>query len=368
MPRINAVVECAVHESFRVAQICGMFDVAPAEKATRSWSVEVPGLSEPWQVGLIVGPSGSGKTTIAKQAFGSLYSAGKWPTDKAIIDAFGDRTSREISTTLAAVGFSSPPSWIKPYHVLSNGEQFRCDLARAMLSDFSPMIFDEFTSVVDRTVAQVGSNAISKAIRRAAGKRFVAVSCHYDIVPWLEPDWVLDMATGELARGRLHRPHIGIEVRRCDRSAWRAFAHHHYLSRDLHPGARCYLGTVLGEPVAFIATLSNMGNAGFRRIHRLVVLPDYQGVGIGTRVLSAIAGHESKTHHVTIRTSHCALIRSLERSPDWRCISVAKGIGPGHVGLQARGWTFKHASGRITASFRWSPSRVNHHVNTHSNT
>ena len=358
MPRINAVVECPVYDSFRVAQICGMFDVTPAAKASRTWSVELPDLAEPWQIGLIVGPSGSGKSTIARQAFGSLYSAGEWPADKAVIDAFGDRASKEIAAALSAVGFSSPPSWIKPYSVLSNGEKFRCDLARALLASNDLIAFDEFTSVVDRTVAQIGSNAISKAIRRTPGKRFVAVSCHYDIVPWLEPDWVLDMATCELARGRLHRPPITVEVRRTDKNSWRAFSHHHYLSHDLHPTARCYLGIVQGEPAAFVATLPTMGVTGARRVHRLVVLPDYQGIGIGTRVLAAVADHESKTHRLTIRTSHTALIRALERSTQWKCISVSKGINTAHHGMLWQGRKIKSAEGRIAASFRWQRSTV----------
>ena len=121
---------------------------------------------------------------------------------------------------LTAVGFSSPPSWIKPYNVLSGGERFRCDLARALAGASSEqgagsgeeqlpssplpapcslpptLAFDEFTSVVDRTVAKVGSAAVAKAIR--GGKiacRFVAVTCHYDVTKWLAPDWVIDMSS-----------------------------------------------------------------------------------------------------------------------------------------------------------------------------
>jgi ABC-type ATPase with predicted acetyltransferase domain len=50
-------------------------------------------------------------------------------------------------------------------------------------------VFDEFTSVVDREIAKVAAFAISKAVRKTA-KKFVAVTCHYDIIDWLEPDWV----------------------------------------------------------------------------------------------------------------------------------------------------------------------------------
>ena len=87
---------------------------------------------------------------------------------------------------MSSVGFSSPPSWVRPYHVLSNGEQFRVDIARTLSEKPQLAIVDEFTSVVDRTVAQIGSSAIQKTVRRR-GQKFIAVSCHYDIVKWLEP-------------------------------------------------------------------------------------------------------------------------------------------------------------------------------------
>ena len=47
-------------------------------------------------------------------------------------------------------------------------------------------------------MAKVCSAAIAKGIRRGhLPCRFVAVTCHYDVAEWLEPDWMLDMATGE---------------------------------------------------------------------------------------------------------------------------------------------------------------------------
>ena len=62
-------------------------------------------------------------------------------------------------------------------------------------------VFDEFTSVVDRNVAKVCSAAIAKGIRRGSIPcRFVAVTCHYDVAAWLEPDWIVDMSTCELTR------------------------------------------------------------------------------------------------------------------------------------------------------------------------
>ena len=137
------------------------------------------------------GGSGTGKTTIAKELFGDQMISGFEYNAKSVVDDMPKNCDMaEIEKMFYSVGFGSVPSWMKPYSVLSNGEKMRVDLARALLEkDF--VVFDEFTSVVDRQVAQTASLAISKAIRRSQ-KRFIAVSCHSDIIEWLEPDWVFD--------------------------------------------------------------------------------------------------------------------------------------------------------------------------------
>ncbi len=328
MPTINAVVSCDVPDSFRVKQVSAMFDAPLTERSRASFRVEIPDESDGWSIGAIVGPSGSGKSTVARQAYGDrLYEPRAWPRDRAVIDGFGDHPTRTIAHTLTAVGFSSPPAWVRPYATLSNGERFRCDLARALLSTDGLVAFDEFTSVVDRTVAQVGAAAVAKAIRRwrVPAKRFVAVSCHYDILEWLQPDWTLDMATCQLARGRLQRPAIRLEIVRCRHDAWRLFSRHHYLNGALHRSAQCYLATWDRRPVCFAALLPAMGRRGHRRLSRLVTLPDYQGVGIGAAVQDAVAElYAAAGYTVSGTTGHPAMIRHLSRSPRWRIIEVAR--------------------------------------------
>ena len=170
MPPSEIEVSCPIHRSFRTAQIAGMFDLPEQHEVTERFSYELPSMKEPWQIGLIVGPSGSGKSTVARTEFGdAIDHPTAWPDDRAIIDCFADLTSRQATALLTAVGFSSPPSWIKPYSVLSRGEQFRCDLARAIAAaanrDDRLVVFDEFTSVVDRDVARIASAAVSRQIR-----------------------------------------------------------------------------------------------------------------------------------------------------------------------------------------------------------
>jgi len=128
-------LSCPIHTSFRVQQVAGMFDVPVSKKAEQTLEFDSPPIDESeWKIGCIVGPSGSGKSTIARHLFGdNYYTVGQWAKDKAVIDCFGpsrtgsDKSVKSIVSMLTVVGFSSPPSWIKPYSVLSNGEQFRCD-------------------------------------------------------------------------------------------------------------------------------------------------------------------------------------------------------------------------------------------------
>ncbi|HVU87337.1 MAG TPA: GNAT family N-acetyltransferase [Pirellulales bacterium] len=368
MPTVDITVRCPVHDSFRVRQVAGMFDVPLAEKSEATFRADIPAIDEPWQIGLIVGPSGSGKTTVGKRVFGtSLYQARDWPPASAVIDAFGDLPIKEITGLLTAVGFSSPPSWVKPYAVLSNGERFRCDLARALasgcmarndeiaavdLAAWPVVAFDEFTSVVDRNVAQVGSMAVARAIRGGRLRcRFVAITCHYDIAEWLAPDWVVDMATGTCQRRSLRRPSIELRIFRCHRRAWEMFARHHYLSGALAPTARCFLATWRDTAVAFCATLPVIGRRGHWRISRVVTLPDFQGIGIGMRLAEAVAQrHRAEGLRINITASHPAVLAHCRESPEWRMVRVLK---TGSRSARRFIHNYRGSSGRAVVSFEY---------------
>ncbi|MCC6125808.1 MAG: GNAT family N-acetyltransferase [Pirellulales bacterium] len=495
MPTLDLTVSCPVHDSFRVQQVAGMFDVPLAQKASERFRLELPddffeeggrrdeeggrrkgeggeqeggrrkgeggeqeggrrkaegGENEeesdvrenssfppspfplpPWKIGLIVGPSGSGKSTVARRLFGNaVYRRRDWPENAAVIDGLGDRPIKEIAGLFTAVGFSSPPSWIKPYRVLSNGEQFRCDLARALIeggrgkaeggeqeggrgkaeggeqeggrrkaeggeqeggrgkaeggenkeendacdnssfiiphSSFPPsafplpplkfppslVVFDEFTSVVDRQVARVVSAAVAKGIRSGRiGCRFVAVTCHYDVAEWLQPDWIIDMATSTFQRRRLRRPPIHLEIVRSSREAWRLFARHHYLSGNLSAFTKCYLALWEGLPAAFCAVLPLIGRKNRRRISRIVTLPDYQGVGIGMALAESVAElHRQEGYRMNITASHPALIAHCRHSPKWRAVGVKK---TGSADTQRFIENYRSSIGRAVVSFEY---------------
>lgn len=147
-----------------------------------------------FKIGVIIGSSGSGKSTMLKN-FG-IEEKPDWSSNKSVISHFNN--PEDGINKLSSVGFNSIPSWYKPYHVLSNGEKFRADLARKLKSN---VVIDEYTSVVDRTVARAASMALSRYVKNNDIENVVISTCHRDIVEWLEPDWVLDTDTGELLHG-----------------------------------------------------------------------------------------------------------------------------------------------------------------------
>lgn len=192
MPNFDIIKKSDISQTYRVARIMGDFDVK-IEHSNERFTGQL-NLPDEWNIGVIVGGSGTGKSTIAKELFGDkIYVPHDYSANSVVDDMPKNVSMNDIQKMFYAVGFSSVPSWLKPYSVLSNGEKMRVDIAKALLEN-DYVVFDEFTSVVDRQVAQIASLAISKAIKKT-NKKFIAVTCHYDVIEWLQPDWIFDTET-----------------------------------------------------------------------------------------------------------------------------------------------------------------------------
>lgn len=327
MPRVDVVVESAVSRGSRVRQLEGMFDVPPSEKSRLAWSFDAPIEAESWSVGLIVGPSGSGKSTVARALFGEDFDPPmKWSAP-SVVEDFADRyTMAEIADVCSAVGFNTIPAWMRPFAVLSNGEQFRVSLARRLL-EREQVVVDEFTSVIDRQVAKIGAHAVQK-FARSRGRRFVGVACHYDIEEWLQPDWVIEPAKQIFRRRSVQpRPRVEAEIARVEHSVWRLFAPYHYMSADLHRSARCYALHVDGRPVAFAGMLPRPISQGPEKgtaiwgTSRLVTLPDFQGLGLIFTLLDTLSSaYAANGDRVRAYPAHPSFVRSFDRSKLWRLV------------------------------------------------
>lgn len=314
-------VQSEVKATARAVQLAGMFDLKLADASRMSWDVDLPLSEKPWNVGLIVGPSGSGKTQIASHLFAPAPDF-QWSADRALGDEFpSEMNCWQVSEALSNVGLGSVPSWLRPYHVLSNGEQFRARMARLITTikpEDAPVYVDEFTSVVDRDVARTASVAISKAIRRRNLKA-VFCSCHFDITDWLQPDWILQLPRCEFQWRELQRrPSIQLEIRRVGREAWGLFSQHHYLSHSLNKGSRCFVALWDGRPVALSAWMVMPAVTPMFREHRTVTLPDFQGIGLGNVISDFAASVVTAIgYRARSTTAHPGMIFSRSRSNKW---------------------------------------------------
>jgi hypothetical protein len=225
---------------------------------------------------------------------------------------------------------SSVPTWLRPFHTLSNGEQYRATLAYLVASaKYGEVILvDEYTSVVDRDVAKAMSFALQKYIRRE-NKRIIVASCHYDILEWLMPDWTCSpQKGGALERGewlRQGRPQIQLSVSRVESDTWNFFKKHHYLTEDVNKGAKFLLFEWEGKPVAIVAVLNTprKGIPNGMAISRIVVTPDYQGLGLGSRLSNFIGGiFVNDNKKMYIKTVNPALGEYFNKSDLWRGTSM----------------------------------------------
>lgn len=299
------------------------FDIQNQEET----NVEIPmNFSEcknfDWNIGVIYGGSGTGKTTLLKQ-FGAI-SRIQFDSTKSLISNFDFVEPKDATMLLSAMGLASVPTWLRPFHTLSNGEQYRAELAYKVgkAKENEVILIDEYTSVVDRDVAKAMSNALQKYIRRH-NKRIILASCHFDIMDWLQPCWIYSPLKGRVERTdyRRQRPPIELQIFRCRYETWNIFKKHHYLTEELSKSAKSFVILQNDKPICFMAILpmpSGTVQNAFR-VSRLVVLPDYQGLGIGMKILTlfgAMYRQDEKTLY--IKTSNPSLFKGMERhTNDW---------------------------------------------------
>ncbi len=277
-----------------------------------------------WNIGVIIGSSGSGKTSILKR-IGEIKTP-KFHPEKTLISNFYWLEPQEAAMALTSMGLSSVPTWLRPFHTLSNGEQYRAILAYLVSSaeENEVLLIDEYTSVVDRDVAKAMSFALQKYIRRE-NKKIILASCHYDILEWLMPDWISSpQKGGALERCdylRQGRPKINLQISRTEPQAWEIFKSHHYLTQEVNKSCKFILFEWNDKPVGIVAisTLPSGTVKNAYRLSRTVVLPDYQGLGIGSKISEFCAGilkaQESKCFTKTVNP---ALGIYRDNSRNWK--------------------------------------------------
>jgi ABC-type lipoprotein export system ATPase subunit len=316
-------------------------------------------LPEIWNIGLLYGGSGSGKTTLLKE-FGTI-TPHEWNNEISTISNFKDITPTEASEVLCSVGFGSIPAWLRPYNALSNGEKFRADLARSLISNNEIILVDEFTSVVDRNVAKSACNSVQKYIRKY-NKKIILASCHSDIIEWLNPDWAYNPIEGEtqyFSERTLRRPSIKLEIFRCKYDAWDLFKNHHYLTANLNKASKCYMATWNNEIVGFVGILSfphpKFSN-GYRE-SRCVILPEYQGLSLGVKLSDFIASVcVTNGKRYFSKTSHPAMISYRNKHSElWKTTTHSGKARTENQSMNDRGWS---VSNRVCMAYEYIGPKV----------
>lgn len=327
----------------------------------------------PFSLGVICGPSGSAKSVLLRSHFGCEATVVSWRDGCPLSEHFEAESAAE---RLAAVGLDPTAYSNAMFPSLSRGEKAQATLAR--LLGRSNVVIDEFTSDVDRGTAATMARALSKFSKRHQASGVVVASCHSDIIAGgcLEPNWVYDTQSCTLLQTRVDEidhelpmpsdktemgqaltctpgqlwqlcvrltkgehadrvisiaiPTVRSRLRRCDPSMWQKFREHHYKTRTLSSASRAFLLTAqlpgLPEQSAgFMATIPHTGGRERGsmktlpyRAHRTVILPEWQGIGIGSRLSDAVAEiHRREGRRYFGQTVHPRFGEYRDRSPLW---------------------------------------------------
>ena len=205
----DVVIDDMVREAFRP------FDLDP-DIPTEFFPFQKPSdIPDSFTIGVIVGGSGTGKSTLLNE-FGQ-YTSPEWLSNLPIVSHFA--TVEDARECLHAVGLNSIPIWRLPYYALSNGQKFRADLARSL---YDGSVIDEYTSVVDRSVAISASKSLRNHLDRSGVRNIVISTCHRDVLDWLQPDWVIDTDAGDYVLDyTVSRPKWWMEYLKEDKSVGR---------------------------------------------------------------------------------------------------------------------------------------------------
>ena len=348
--------------TFRAKLAAQSVDLNVDEKLTHTLEIKAD-IPSKYKIGMIIGPSGSGKTTLAKQMFGDDCMKSLLEKDMPIIDQFPSiKEYEDVAKILNSVGLSQIPCWLKKPYELSNGQQARAEVAVNLANSPSEVIvIDEWTSVVDRTVAKAMSSSLSKYKNK---KPIVLISCHYDIIEWIDPDWIIDCATQTF----IDRTKIAPEERKKKEQlhfdllpdsgiSWNLFSKYHYLNAGPAKGKQesfClyHEGRKIGF-CNFVNYVPRRKGAQFTfHSNRVVLHPDFVGFSLGLKMVNA-AAKVMKTKYPGTRlyakfSSKPMLKARLKDKHHWRLIKAednlkvpTTGIGRFKNGVERSGVRLK---------------------------
>jgi len=228
-------------------------------------------------------------------------------------------------------------------------------------------VVDEWTSVVDRTVAKAMSLSLGKHARHTGGQ-VVAVACHYDVIEWLDPDWIIDCNKSEYINRRSLRRGQRIEkltfdIRQIDGKSWPYFSKYHYLSEVLPGGIVKFFGLFHNDEQIGFQCFANYkpiikGQKTMMHSNRTVIHPDYVGLGLGIRLIEATSAiMHAAGYDVRAKFSSIPVAKAFEKSPNWMLISVQRftSTGSGNMARGNRGTGGGFRQAVKTYSYKFAP-------------
>jgi len=335
LKRYDLELSSSVSSTFRCVKAANSLDIDSAKKSVHRFSVDAD-IESDYAIGLIVGASGSGKTTLAHSIWGANCFAQLLKPELPVIEQLPAELSYEdCASMLIGVGLTSVPCWIRPAYTLSNGQRARAECALQMATKARAVtMLDEWTSVVDRTVAKVMSHCIAKHARKTA-KRIVLLSCHYDVIEWLNPDWIIDCNRQEyidrrsLCREFQRGERLHFDIAEVDGATWRFFSKYHYLSDELPVGVVRTFGLFHdGAQIGFqcFANYVPHRNKLLRmQMHsnRTVIHPDYVGLGMGIQLINRTSDFMlAQGFDVRAKYSSTPVYLAMRKYPEWELLSI----------------------------------------------
>ena len=326
---IEVILKSEVNKEFRCQVAANSLDIDVEKKSIHHLKIDNINIPDKWNIGLVYGNSGSGKTTMIKHLFGDKIFEVKLDEDKPIINQLPEDMSYEdCAKMLNGIGLNSVPCWIRPVKTLSNGQRARAEAVYLMTQSDEIIFIDEWTSVVDRTVAKAMSLCLYKYAKRN-NKRLVLCSCHVDILEWLNPDWMIDCNKQKFILPESEafffnkREQLQFEIKEIDRASWKYFSKYHYLSERL-PGGKLYLyglfynGNQIGfQCFANYVPYTESEKLKKRKIiyhsNRTVIHPDYNGLGLGIKLIN-------KTSELLLKKINCRIMAKFSSAPVYKAM------------------------------------------------
>ena len=332
----------SVSQSYRCIRAADSLDIDVKKKSIHTLTIEAD-LNTFYNIGLIVGSSGSGKTSLAKKIFGDDCFITVLNENKPIIEQFPEDYDYETcAKILSGVGLTQVPCWIRPVYTLSNGQKARAEAALLMCrKDLT--IIDEWTSVVDRIIAKVMSHCIQKHARHE-NKKIILLCCHYDVIDWINPDWIIDCNKQTYTDRRLlckqfkRTEQLQFYIKEINRSSWKYFSKYHYLSEKIPVGHIIFFGLFHEEnQIGFICYANYVPYRKIDKINkrkmimhanRIVIHPDYAGMGLGILMTNETAKYMyHKNYRIMCKFSSVPIYKSMMKSPYWKIIKLNRQIG-----------------------------------------